>query len=250
MDHSGLAPFLKLLKRVIAGGMLGTGALVAASIEPNEGEVKIYVEQNLEELINLQEKTLGITYHQKNPLIHYSIPPDKTKFGTPLATYDYETNRIYLRSRYLDPPEWDLSAAKDTINHELAHYYMDKLSEELVNRSYPHYEDGMSLAEMLGIKLISEGAATYIERRMNEQPDTFTDEDWPKSIQGFVFHPLMPYPKNEIIYNGGFHLVKPIIDHYGEKGIIYLMFNPPHEQEMLSLPLYQQRMLEELFEHE
>ncbi len=192
MDYSGSAPFFKFLKRVIAGGVFGTGVLVAASIEPNEGEVKIYVEQNLEELIKQQEEIIGITYRQKNPIIQYSIPPDKTIFGIPPGMYDYEIDIIYLQNRYLEPPEWNLPAAKDTINHELGHYYMDKLSEELVSRSYPHYEDYMNLAEMISIKLISEGTVTYIERRMNGEPDTFTDKDWPKTIQGFVFHPLMP----------------------------------------------------------
>lgn len=243
MNISLQAPAFRFLKKAVAVGLLCTTVAVAVSVERKEGEFKTYVDQNLEELIQEQEDTLDINYPKERPIIHYYIHPGKKgAYGS----YDYKTNEIFLLSDQYEPPEWDFATAKDTIHHELAHYYLDMLSEQLVHADWPKYEDDMSLAQMLGIKLISEGTATYIERRMNGQEDTFTDQDWPKSVQGFVFHPLMPVPKSEIVYEGGFHLVKPIIDQYGEKGIKYLMFNPPKEQEILNLPLYQQRILEEL----
>ena len=245
MDISRQAPSFRFVKRTVAVGMMAATVVLATAVERKEGEVKVYVDQNLENIIQEQEKNIGIQYPEELPRIHYYVPEDVAKMGSP-GSYDYKTNNIHLQSAFLEPPEWDFSTAKDTIHHELAHYYMDKLSERLVDEDWPKYEDDMTLAQMLGIKLISEGTATYIERKMNGQEDTFTDKDWPKGIRGFVFHPLLPYPKNEIIYYGGFHLVKPVIDQYEEEGIIYLMFNPPQEHEMLNLPLYQQRMLEEL----
>ena len=246
MDNSLQAPFFKFLKRTVAGSLLCTGVLVAASMERKEGEVKTYVDQNLEQLIQEQEETLNIAYPPTPPPLQYSLPPEKKMYGAS-GLYDYENNVIYLRSSFLDPPEWDLNIAKETLHHELGHYYMDTLSERLVNHNYPYYPDAMPLTEMLGIKLVSEGTASYIERRMNgEQEDTFNDDDWPKNIQGFFFHPLLPFLRPEIIYGGGFHLVKPIIDQHGEWGIQYLIFNPPTEQELFTLPLYQQRILEEL----
>ena len=243
MDISRQAPSFRFVKRTVAAGMMAATIVLATAVERKEGEVKVYVDQNLENIIQEQEEKLGITYPNERPIIHYYIPPDK--IGA-CGNYDYKDNEIYLLSSRYEPPEWDLSITKDTIHHELAHYYMDKLSERLVDEDWPKYEDDMTLAQMLGIKLISEGTATYIERKMNGQEDTFTDNDWPKSIKEFVFHPLMPIPKPEIVYDGGFHLVKPVIGQYGEEGVIYLMFNPPQEHEMLNLPLYQERILGEL----
>ena len=245
MVSSQSAPVFRFLKGAAAGSLLGLTVMVAASTARNEGEIKIYVEQNLEKHIQQQEEFLGVTYPKERPRIAYSLPPDKG-FGAP-GLYDYNTNRIYLRSSQLDPPEWDLLAAKETLDHELMHYYMDKQSEKLVNRSYPDYHNDMTISEILAIRIISEGTATYMERKMSGMEYTpFTDKDWPKTIQGFFFHPLMPVPRTEPLYEGGYLLVKPIIDKHGQKGIEYLMFNPPKEKEILDLPSYRQRILEEL----
>lgn len=247
MSLSWQAPGFKFFRKVAALGTLYTACALASLTEQKEGEFKSYVDQNLEKIIRKQEETLGIIYPKERPAIHYYIPSENVIVR---GNYDQKTNEIFLLSDRYEDPEWNFSIARDTLHHELAHYYMDKLSEEIANADYPQYGENTSLAEMLSIKLISEGTATYIERKMNGQKDTFTDHDWPKTMQGFVLHQYIPYPKNEIIYDGGFHLVKPIIDQYGKKGIKYLMFNPPKEGEMLNLPLYQQRILEELSELE
>ena len=247
MNISWSDPGFKFARKLIALGTLYATCAIASLVEPKEGEFKSYVNQNLEKLIQEQEETLGIMYPKERPVIHYYIPSENTGVR---GNYDPKTNEIFLLSERYEGSWWDFFTAKSTLHHELAHYYMDKLSEQLVNRDYPHFEDDMILEELIALKLIYEGIATYVERKMNGQGDSFTDNDWPKNLQGFIFHPQLPYPKNEIIYDGGFHLVKPVIDQHGEKGIKYIMFNPPKEQEMLNLPLYQQRIMEELSDQE
>ncbi|MDP3698878.1 MAG: hypothetical protein Q8R47_04785 [Nanoarchaeota archaeon] len=234
-------PGFTLIKRAIAGGLLSAAMVNAISSERKEQEVRMYVEINLEQLIQEQEERIGIQYPAQRPVIHYHLPADKSgNFGL----YDRKTNEIFLQNDRYELPDWDVETVYDTINHELAHYYLDKLSEKRTNTNWPEYND-RTMLEKLGIKLISEGTATYIERKMNGKEDTFTDAKWPKALGGF-FSSWELIPKDEIVYSGGFHLVKPIIDRYGEKGIEYLLFNPPKGQEMFNLPLYQQRILEEL----
>ena len=233
----------RFIKKAIALGLYGAATINAISSERKEQEVKRYVEKNLDRLIQEQEEELGIQYPEQHPVIHYHLPADK-KWA--LGLYNPKTNEIFLQDDHYELPDWDVETVYDTINHELAHYYLDTLSEKKINTDWPEY-DNLTVIEMVGIKLISEGTATYIERRMNSKEDTFTDEKWPKTLGGF-FSSWELIPKDDIVYNGGFHLVKPIIDRYGERGIEYLIFNPPKASEMYSLLIYQQRILQELEE--
>jgi len=234
-------PSFTSIKKVITRGLFA-GVIVNAFSLHREETVRTYVEMNLEHLIHQQEKKLHLKYPEELPLIKYHIPSGKKIF---LGIYDRKTNQIFLQNEQFESPDWDFSTVKDTLNHELGHYYTDKLSERLTNHDWPEYTDNMNMLEIMSIKLISEGTATYFERSMNEKEDTFTDEKWPKALGGF-FSSWELIPKDEIVYSGGYHLVKPIIDQHGEKGIIYLMFNTPKISEMYNLPGYQQRILREL----
>ena len=92
--------------------------------------------------------------------------------------------------------------------------------------------------ETVGKKLISEGIAEYFERTLNNGKDNFKDSDWPENLGDFI--------QNKIIYNGGLHLVKPIIDRYGKRGIETLIINPPSLEDLSNLPEYQNRVIESL----
>ena len=234
----------RLIRKIAIGALYGATLVHAISSEKKEGEVRRYVETNLTTLIREQEKKLGIHYPEQLPIIYYHLPEDKK---LTLGLYDPETNKIFLQNEQYKF-DWDAEDVYNTLNHELGHYYLDRLSEKLTNNDWPEYTN-MTALEKMSVKIVSEGIATYFERKMNGNEDTFTDEKWPRALGGF-FSSWDLTPKNEIVYDGGYHLVKPIIDQYGEKGIQYLMFNPPKLSEMYSLPLYQQRIIEELSEHE
>lgn len=250
------SPVAQFLKKLSAGTVFYTVAAITIPLNsPPPGyqaNFKAYLDENLERIIAQQEETIDIKYPEERPLIHYQLPTDKVAaFGF----YDPKTNEIFLLKDQLDPPLWDFATAKDTINHELFHYWMDKYGEQTLDTSWPTYGKNANRAEVLCTKLISEGAATYVERKMNHQEDdTFKDEDWPKSIGGFFTYYMQLYPNFEIIqslnyeviYEGGYHLVKPIFDRYGAEAIKYLMSNPPTEEELFKLPSYQKKILEEI----
>ncbi len=46
----------------------------------------------------------------------------------------------------------------------------------------------------------------------------------------------------------GFKVVKPIVDKYGEKGVLWMMTNPPLEDDLPDIESYHQRAFYEIFE--
>lgn len=210
------------------------------NIRPNVPE---YVEANLENFIQQQEEALGIKYPQERPTIHYYIENDD---GETYGRYRTKTDEIFLRSPYFSS-EWEEADVRDTMHHELGHFFCDKLSENLREKNWPNYRSADAYEEV-SLKLISEGIATYIESKMNGEEDDFNDSEWPTNLWEFYRLPFQSEVKSKFKYDGGFHLVKPIIDQHGSKGIEYLIFNTPERHEILDLPGYQQRILHELSE--
>lgn len=231
------SPTLKFLKRAVIGVLFyATATLAVPTVKKSEGDFKQYLDQNLERLIREQQEQLNIKYPHQLPKIHYSLPHENSEL---YGLYDPETDEIFLKSEKTDQQDWNFSTAQDTIQHELGHFYMDQLSETLGRGNWPQYREDMELEEILPIKLISEGVATYIERKTDQEGSSFADQNWPEDPLDFFVYPVL-------LYQGGFQLVSPIIDLYGQRGIQYLMFNPPSEEELFDLSLYQERIIEEL----
>lgn len=238
------SPFFNFVKKLAAGSVFCAVGAVMTPFPKKIGDFQGYVEKNLESIIKLQEENLGIDYpEEERPRIYYQLPEhNESGYGL----YDHEKNEIFFMNDSFDYEGWDRATALDTIHHELAHWYCDSLSERKGKGNWPGYNE-LPLRRLIPLKLLSEGIATYIEERMNGSlEDTFSDDKWPKNINEFFVYPFLPTLDNRIIYSGGFHLVRPIIDLYGQRGIEYLMFNPPLEEELLDLPSYQQRILQEL----
>ena len=86
--------------------------------------------------------------------------------------------------------------------------------------------------------MINEGIAKYVENKMNgEDNDPFPFEEWPTEIKGF---------SNRVIYEGGYALVRPIIDKHGEKGIQFLLFNHLTPKELYTPEEYQEKILTDI----
>lgn len=221
-------------------------------LQKRDPQVQNYVEENLKEIIREQETEMDLSYPSLPKDIRYLLPLKETDPSI-LGLYNNKTDTIYLQSGRLTTPgfNWgdflvmitarDVEETKAVLDHELGHFYCDKLSENLGTGSWPsdHYAD-KTLDELISLKLVSEGIAEYFERTMNNGADNFTDSSWPKLMNKFY--------KNDrhLFYDGGYHLVKPILEKYGEEGIIYLMFKPPTAPELLELPAYQKKALKEL----
>ena len=190
----------------------------------NEKEEKI----NLNELIEKQEEILNIK-HFGIPEIEYanSFKELLKIFPFIKGEYDEINNKIYI---------YYFNGVENIINHELGHFYADKLCENLIGMDYPQKNSDNEMD--IEVKLISEGIAEYFERAINNKEDDFLDIEWPKDPEDFW--------DIRIIYSGGYHLVKPILDKHKEKGIEYLIFNPPAKEELEDPIKYQERILNEL----
>lgn len=212
-----------------------------------------YVEKNLGRIMRDQERRVG--------LAHLGVPNiifNETRIGS--DRYSPENDSIYLyegltvhpepRCPFLDfmglgtPPSE--SNVQDTLEHELGHFYVDQLSERMGNGSWPKSEEELkgSFANVhnAASSIVGEGIAEYFERENNEKPDDFEDSEWPteEGKDLFDFH------VGRVAYDGGYHLVKPIIDKYGVRGVKYLMTNLPTREDLFALPEYRDRTLANL----
>jgi hypothetical protein len=209
------------------------------------------VESHLERVIEHQEKKLGIK-HFGMPKVSFRQLPWLEHFLLYQTAGQYNPNEdeILLSLGVTITPEKNLPnilatalsfgsvpAVEDALYHELGHFYTDKLHESLGRGNWPDYTDKQKADDYVGLRLISEGIAEYFRKTMNDEQDNFDDSDWPEELEDLGATE---------IYKGGFHLVKPIIDKYGKRGIEYLTDNPPNTKDLANLPAYQHRILRSL----
>ena len=209
-----------------------------------DNKVKQYVGNNLNNIMKEQEEKLGIK-HFGVPIISYD-PKSANEFGgLAQGVYTPEEDEIFLQLGLAVTPEENLTNTlanifnggythniKIALDHELGHYYMDKLNENVGNGDWPTQ---MDLFTNPGTKVIAEGVAEYFNATINNKEDIY--DKWPETI--FDWTPVD-------VYDGGCHLVKPIIDKYGQKGIEHLMENPPTLKDFDNIQGYQNRILENL----
>ncbi len=202
-----------------------------------------YIGENLESIIHLQnEKFESLRIEQSRiPSVKVGIPKsyiEKTykEYGTrPLGVYNPSTNTIFIT----DYPFVNINTV---LKHELGHSYADSLSESLGNGNWPlACKDKYS---ELGLRLVSEGIAEFIETEVTGRKSNFKDSAWPRSTENFWNRDSTL--KKYLIYDGGRHLVGDVIREYGREGIIYLMDNLPTKEDLSDLPSYKSRVLEEL----
>lgn len=219
-------------------------------------QIRQYVNNNLDTIIQNQEKKLNIA-HQGVPVVEVGISDQiKKSFpGLPICgCYDSGENIIYIKKDIIINLEEEIKNVevsspgndcyiKQVIDHELGHFYVDMLSENLGTGSWPQTLTENGTVDKNAIHIIGEGIAEYFGRSMNSHYDNFKDQEWPTKLEDFVNSDNPSIPNYRIWYDGGYHLVKPIIDEFGVKGIMYLMFHPPTEKELLDLQGYQKKIL-------
>lgn len=244
--------------------IIGFAPFVTHAVLRNTRDQRVedYINHNLPAIVSAVEKATGFRFPEL-PVVRYgenkewAAQPAFVKFLVmPLGSYSPDEDTIYLYSGVHYPPKKDLGDfiaetltfdssignPDQTIAHELGHFYTDKLTEHLGNTFWNwKAEGGVITHDFMARKLIGEGIAVYFERKWSGEKDEFNDSEWPNSIVEFDKFK----EDNRIFYLGGYHLVKPIIDKFGVKGITYLVENYP-AQDLLNLPLYQQRVLRAL----
>ena len=219
----------------------GLAALLASSLVTYAADgirrnVPSYVERNLPQIIESQEKELDIR-HLKWPKIEFSYEHGDDILGA------HSNGTIWLYLRPMVTPEnnvWD--KIKNAINkdktfdvrsildHELGHLYYDTTLRKTLGQDYSVLCGGFT--HIIGDRFVSEGIAEYFETRMGVKHE------------GDKFALRSDFEKNE-----AYQFVKPIIDKYGEKGIKYLVEHPflsPHCEDPIYLSKYQKAAMEQL----
>ena len=242
---------MKLREKILLGSLSLFGILYGREVTYDRlnRQVQSYVAANLDNIMKAQEKEMGIKYSAV-PEVFYLVPSlftEKSEIpSSQRALGFYYNNSIFLYPNRLTTPENNLTTilgkvffpfrddVKHSLDHELGHYHQDK-----------HYPIKKWDSEP-GLKLITEGIAEYFKRRMNKFGDNFKDSDWPKKIETFKDAIDSPKTRHLIFYNGGYHLVKPIIDKFGLKGMEHLTANIPTDSDLINLPGYQQRALKKI----
>ncbi len=192
--------------------------------------------ENLDTIMAAQEEQLGIT-HFGYPKIEFQLSAKENSYALLVYAGIYENDTIYLNTPLLG----NYHNVKETLDHELGHFYTDQLHKSWGLGSWPAFDyDDPEADSNVCLKIVDEGIAEYFERVLNNKSiDSFRDTQWPTTL--FLFREESP-----VIFAGGYHLVKPIIDTHGKDGIAYLVSNPPTVEELLFLLEYQQQALEDL----
>lgn len=196
-----------------------------------------YVNEHLEEIIEEQEEALGIKHFYPRPQTRFELLDQlSTLRGVSMRViYTPEDDTITF---YSQEEKIDGDLVKELLLHELGHFYTDKLKESLGDGNWPPKTGSC------GLRIVAEGIGEYFERKITGKSDTFQDSDWSffKNIQEGNIIP------QRIVYDGGYHLVKSILDSYFSKGMIYLMENPPSNEDVKDILTYQRMVLKALEE--
>lgn len=107
-------------------------------------------------------------------------------------------------------------------DHELGHALLDQVSRRSGNGPFFTKERFYSSSndEALGLDVITEGVATWVEDKTHNSQTKASELYFPEnSSQEF-------YTYETIAFNGGFWLVDDILNTYGEKGLIWIASHP------------------------
>ncbi len=228
-------------------------------------------------IMRAQEKILGITY-KETPKIELELPPniDWVRLHGFEGQYYKETKTMFVHPSYercnvapiiTDPlrndfkiiddgrheREYDLNFIKELLAHELGHHYAFELQSEIggvdhLNPDLPR----LNVREHLGILIIREGIGTYFGEILkgDKAIKVRSEEDfikfWSKKyeLEDIKCH----WGDRFIIYEGGYEVVKPILDKHKKDGLVYLLKNPLEIKnfDLSKIIDYQKKALEEL----
>jgi len=215
-------------------------------------KIPAYVQSILPEIMQEQERKIGIK-HFGIPNIRYDIPSSynpkifNDAKGSMKADGHYNPLKNYIsidrNAMNIDPLRWK-SRVKQIVSHELGHSYADKLNENICAKYNKKYNEKAIRDDLvwpndysIETQLVSEGIAKYFEHAITGEKDRFKDSDWPSEEKN--------YHNFKAIYDGGYHLVKPVIKRHGKKGINFLMKQNPCN-DLGNLKEYQKRTLRHL----
>ncbi len=173
----------------------------------------------------VMEKKFGIKFDAEwKPKVVFGVISEETSTSPRLYSRLLAMYRQISQSFLVTPIE-NSEINFFTTDHELGHALVDQLSRRYGYGMWPSIEKFKSLEwdEQIGIRIVDEGLATYFgyENLLPSQRDGNNGADWlPEGINDIRWT-MINYR-----YNGGHWLVAPIVDRFGERGIVYLITHP------------------------
>jgi hypothetical protein len=230
-------------------------AVAQEKYAPKEDEITRSYQGAMLNLLRFQEKKFKISYRSVPRLKFLFFPASFSNSGLEIimeGMYVPEENIIYLANFYRECRAPLLPQNLDDLNgllykssggnrcnpanirailaHELGHAYANQLSLAIGNGNWPDFSSFEDTSEgvwkFVGLKLVSEGMADYFSKVLGEVKDDFLDSEWER-LANDPYNTTFP----EAV-RAGFHFVKPILDKYGEQGMMYLIKNPPIVENM------------------
>jgi hypothetical protein len=237
----------------IATATLFTIGTVKLSHNVQRKRIEEYTTNNLEQIMQNLEDVQGIKFIDK-PKIEFELSQDAKDHlvtnMTPVALYWPPVDTIYLKTNHLVTPKISfndmlinlihfggVNNTYSVLAHELGHYHTDKIYEKIPYSNWWGVNNVKS--DTIGYMLVTEGIAEHFERSLTCEGDNFSDNEWPEDY-------TLILDEGRLLYDGGFHLVNPIMEKYGEAGMIHLMYHLPTEDDLLNLPSYQKKIMKDL----
>lgn len=172
--------------------------------------------------IKIIEEKHGIKFDPEwKPKLIFEIPDDIP----PQLRFNFGAQYIPESQSFAVSPSEEREVDLSLIAHELGHALVDQISRRAGNGMWPNIQSFTNLEwdERMGISIISEGIGTYFEYHgIAPYP---SDE-----LHGFGWLPKgegdLIWQQRDYLYNEGRWLVAPIIEKFGERGILYLVTHP------------------------
>lgn len=203
-------------------------------------------------VIEVLEQRLGFSFPDKDVGIEFRIPDRYEKNPHSFtALYDDKTKSLVFHPKFVDVsvrpiilmsdareyPEVldrasrqsykDLNFIREVLAHELGHFYVDSRMRAEFPKSWiaTRYQSEEPLGpEDLGLVVVQEGIGEYFSSKVIDRVSYFGNSSWQREwdIQDL----RTPSVWRFLAYEGGYALVKPVIDKYGEKALDYFITNP------------------------
>lgn len=191
------------------------------------------------------EKVSGITFAEDwVPRVQFGIPSYIQYPEQFPGCYDPDTRSFFINPLLVDRKD---RLMQELMDHELGHALADQVSYCIRGCQWPDEKDRKSLvdSEAVATKVLSEGVAEYFANLFYQ--NVKTGPDWLPS--GYGFEQMNIWQSNTWQYDGGYWLVKPVIEKFGEKGLEYIVthkFSYENGDVRSAAIFYQKNALEEL----
>lgn len=166
--------------------------------------------------------------------------------------FRFTQNRVFLgECAFKGDPQLNRDPALlFLLDHELGHALADQVSRRIGNGIWPPMDEYSKFGryKRYGRRIISEGIAGFFSYSAWELRKSKGENSLPEESD-------LDYWRSDeaqgAFYDGGYWLVKPILEEFGEKGLGYLMIHPvefPDGNARKAAKEYQKRALAELRE--